>query len=141
MVKSVKQTDLYPKVLKELNYSFADVFIFDGFIISEIKQGVNFSWNNHAKYIVDDITCFLGTDGTELIYISNRIHSYSVVAIDWLKFFKHQYGLKGYYVVSNSQMSKLNLLVEQLFFKEKIMHFDSLFSAVHWVRTESHEIA
>lgn len=141
MVKSVKQTDLYPKVLKELNYSFADVFIFDGFIISEIKQGVNFSWNNHAKYIVDDITCFLGTDGTELIYISNRIHSYSVVAIDWLKFFKHQYGLKGYYVVSNSQMSKLNLLVEQLFFKEKIMHFDSLFSAVHWVRTESLEIA
>ena len=128
-MKSVKQTDLYPKVLKELNYSFADVFIFDGFIISEIKQGVNFSWNNHAKYIVDDITCFLGTDGTELIYISNRIHSYSVVAIDWLKFFKQQYGLKGYYVVSNSQMSKLNLLVEQLFFKEKIMHFDSLFSA------------
>ncbi|GGZ80880.1 hypothetical protein [Algibacter mikhailovii] len=141
MVKSVKQTNLYPKVLKELNYSFADVFIFDGFIISEIKQGVNFSWNNHAKYIVDDITCFLGTDGTELIYISNRIHSYSVVAIDWLKFFKQQYGLKGYYVVSNSQMSKLNLLVEQLFFKEKIMHFDSLFSAVHWVRTESLEIA
>ena len=140
-MKSVKQTDLYPKVLKELNYSFADVFIFDGFIISEIKQGVNFSWNNHAKYIVDDITCFLGTDGTELIYISNRIHSYSVVAIDWLKFFKQQYGLKGYYVVSNSQMSKLNLLVEQLFFKEKIMHFDSLFSAVHWVRTESLEIA
>ena len=138
---SVIQTDLYFSVIKELNYSFGDVFIFDGFVISEINEGINFSWNDHAKYIVEDITCFLGTDGSELIYISNRINSYSVVAIDWLKFFKHQYFLKRYYVVSESQLSKLNLLVEELFFRKKIKHFESIYSAVNWVRNDSLEIA
>ena len=67
---SVKQTDLYSDVLKELNYSFGDVFIFEGFIVSEIKQGINFSWNNHAKQIVDDVSCFLGTDKTLISYSS-----------------------------------------------------------------------
>jgi hypothetical protein len=138
---SVKQSDIYSEVLKELNYSFGDVFIFDGFVVSEIKRGINFSWNDHAKYIVEDISCFLGTDGSELVYISNRLNSYAVVAIDWLKFFKHQYFLKGYYIISDGKLSKLNLMVEELFFKKKIKHFDSLYSAINWIKNDSLEIA
>ena len=60
---SVKETDFYSEVLKEFNYSFGDVFIFDGFIVSEIKQGLSFSWDNHGKLIVDDVTVYLGTNG------------------------------------------------------------------------------
>lgn len=138
---SIKHSSLYLEVLKELNYSFGDVFIFDGFVVSEIKDGINFSWNDHAQYIVEDISCFLGTDGSELIYISNRVNSYAVVAIDWLKFFKHQYVLKGYYIVADGKLSKLNLMVEELFFKKKIKHFDSIYSAINWVRNDSLEIA
>jgi hypothetical protein len=138
---SVKQSNLYSEVLKELNYSFGDVFIFDGFVVSEIKQGINFSWNDHAKYIVEDISCFLGTDGSELIYISNRLNSYAVVPIDWLKFFKYQYFLKGYYIVADGKLSKMNLMVEELFFKKKIKHFVSLYSAINWIRNDSLEIA
>lgn len=138
---SVKETELYHSVLKEFNYSFGNVFVFHGFVVSEFKHGINISWNNHAKYMVEDIACFLGSNGDEIIYISNRINSYSLVALDWQKFFKHQYALKGYYVVSKSQSSKLNLLIEQLFFRNKIKHFDSIYAAVNWVRSDSLEIA
>ncbi|GAA4883630.1 hypothetical protein GCM10023311_02290 [Flaviramulus aquimarinus] len=138
---SVKQTNLYSEVLKELNYSFGDIFIFEGFIVSEIKQGINFSWNNHAKQIVEDVSCFLGTDGRDLVYISNRINTYAVVAIDWLKFFKNQYSLKGYYVVSNSKFSLMNLMVEELFFRNKIKNFKSIYSAVNWTKKGSAIVA
>ena len=41
---SVKETNLNSEVLKELNYAFGDVFIFNGFVISEFKSGINFNW-------------------------------------------------------------------------------------------------
>ena len=138
---SINQTHLKTEVLKELNYSFGDVFIFKGFIVSEIKSGVNFSWSEHANQIVQDVSCFLGTDGSDLIYISNRINSYAVVAMDWLKFFKNSYVLKGYYVVSDSPIGKLNLMVESLFFKNKIKSFSSLYSAINWAKKGTAEVA
>ena len=138
---SVKQSDLYSDVLKELNYSFGDVFIFNGFVITEIKQGVNVSWENHAKVMAEDVSCYLGTDGSDIVYISNRINSYAVMAADWLKFFKNNYLLKAYYIVSSSSQSKLNLLVENLFFKNKIKSFDSLYSAVNWAKKGMEEVA
>jgi len=141
VVVSVKQTELYPKVLKELNYPFGDIFIFNGFVISEIKNGMNISWKNHGKRITEDISCYLGTDGSDIIYISNRVNSYAIMAVDWLKFFKSNYYLKAYYVVSGSPSSKLNLLVENLFFNDKIKSFNSLFEAVNWAKKGNLEIA
>jgi hypothetical protein len=140
-VKSVKQTDLYQEVLKEFNYSFGTVYIFNGFVVSEINQGVNFSWNNHAKPIIEDVACYLGTDGRDIVYISNRINSYAVVALDWLKFFKNNYYLRGYYVVSSNNIGYLNLLIEELFFKNKIKNFDSIYAAVNTAKQANLEIA
>lgn len=131
-MKSVKQSHLYSKILKELNYPFGDVFIFNGFVISEIKQGVTVSWKKHAKRMVEDITCYLGTDGSDVVYISNRIHSYAVAPTDWLTFFKNNYYLKAYYIVSYSPNSRINIIMENLFFNNKIKSFSSLPEAVNW---------
>ena len=130
---SIKETNLYPNVIKELNYSFADIYIFKGYVISEIKEGIVFNWDNHAKAVVDDVTKFLNTDGGDLIYISNRINSYSVMAQDWIKFFKNCYKLKGYYVVSDRQTSIVGYMVENLFFKNKIKKFSSIYEAINWL--------
>ncbi len=138
---SVKETALYSEVRKELNYPFGDVFIFSGFVISEIKSGVNVTWQHHAKRIVDDVSCYLGTDGSDVIYISNRINSYAVMAVDWLKFFKSNYYLKAYYIVSDSPTSKIGIMVENLFFNNKIKSFNSLFEAVNWAKKGIVEVA
>ena len=133
-MKSIKETELYHEVLMELNYDFGDVFIFETFVVSEIKNGINVTWTNHGKRIVDDVVHFLGTDGKDIVYISNRVHSYSVVALDWVKFFSSNYTLKGYYIVSESPSSRLNIMIENLFFNNKIKTFNSLYSAVNWCR-------
>ncbi|TBN04744.1 hypothetical protein EYD45_05645 [Hyunsoonleella flava] len=140
-MESVKQTHFYSEVLKELNYPFGDVFIFKGFVVAEIKQGVVVSWMEHARHFVQDVAYYLGTDGKDVVYISNRINSYSVKAVDWLKFFKSDYSMKAYCVVSNNPMNKMNLMVENLFFNNKIKHFMSLYEAINWVKKELDEVA
>ncbi len=130
---SVKHTDLYLDVLLELNYDFGDVFILEGLIvISEIKAGVNVSWNLHGKQMAKDLTHFLGEHSKDVIYISNRINSYSVVALDWVKFFKNSYTIKAYYIISDKPNSKFNIMIENLFFNNKIKTFDSLHMAINW---------
>lgn len=137
---SIKQTHLYSETIKELNYHFGNVYIFDGFVVSEINEGVIFNWENNGKVIVQDVTSFLKTNGKDLVYISNRIHSYSVVATDWVKFFKASYALKAYCIVSNGKLGFMNYMVENLFFSKKIKRFNSIFEAVNWVKKNMIEI-
>ncbi|MFD1064171.1 hypothetical protein ACFQ1Q_13010 [Winogradskyella litorisediminis] len=133
---SLKESFFLNDVLKELNYSFGNVFIFDGFVISEINSGITFTWENHAKVIVDDVTSFLDTDGRDLVYISNRINSYAVKPNDWLKFFTNSYSLKGYGVVAQTKGSIMNTVIENLFFNKKIQRFQSLEAAIQWAKTK-----
>ncbi|MBU3822710.1 hypothetical protein KO566_11605 [Flavobacteriaceae bacterium XHP0103] len=137
---SIKQTDLYPEVVKELNYPFGDIFIFKGYLVSEIKEGVTFNWEDHGKVIVEDVVAFLKTDGRDLVYISNRINAYSVVAADWIKFFKRAYTLKAYCIVSQGKLGVMNYMVENLFFSKKIKRFNTVFEAVNWVKNNMTEI-
>ena len=129
---SVKHSAMYNDVIKEFNYSFCNVFLFDGFFISEINEGITFSWEDHAKLIAEDLSAFTGSNGDDLIYISHRIHSYAVKPNDWLKFFSHNYGLKGYGVIAYTQGSVLNTVIENLFLSKKIKRFSSLDAAVQW---------
>lgn len=138
---SIKETDIYSEVIKELNYSFGSIFIFKDFIVSEINRGVSFNWKEHGKQIVEDISCFLGTDGSDVIYISNRINLYAVVASDWLKFSNNSYFLKDYCIVSETKTSKLSLLVESLFYTNKIKRFNSIYTAINWVQNGLAEVA
>ncbi len=131
---SIRQTELFSEVIKELNYPFGNVFICKGFLVSEINEAVIFNWEDCGKVIVEDVSSFLGTDGKDLVYIYHRINSYSVVAADWVKFFKNAYTLKAYCIVSNSKLGVMNYMVEKLFFSKKIKRFNSIFEAINWVR-------
>ncbi|MCD2259841.1 hypothetical protein [Psychroserpens luteolus] len=129
---SVKETPFYDKVLKEFNYDFGDIFVFDGFILSEMKEGLTIGWEEHMIRMSEDIAQFTGNDGSDFIYISHRIHSYSIMPSDWLKFFKHSYTLKGYGIVGYTQGSILNAVIENLFFHKKIKRFSNLETAIQW---------
>lgn len=129
-MESIKTSNLYNHILKEINYPFGDVFIFDGYVVSEIKNGVVFTWENHAKQMAQDVADYFGTDGNDIIYISNRINTYSIMATDWLKFFKNSYSLKGYYVVGSNINATINLIFENLFFTSKIKRFEKIEAAV-----------
>ena len=138
MVRIV-DTKFYTRVLKEFNYPFADIFIFEKFIVSEIKVGVNFDYKN-AQEIINDICDFLGTEnGEQINYISNRVNSYSVMASDWAKFFRNSYSLKSYIIVSDKPKLS-NIFIEKLFFKGKIRHFKELDVAINFIEKDMVEI-
>ncbi len=54
-----------------MNYKFGDVFIFEGFVILVINDGISFSWEDHAQRIVKDVTDFTKCDSSDLIYLSH----------------------------------------------------------------------
>ena len=114
---SIKETHLYAEVIKE-------------FVVSEINEGQVFNWEK-AKLIAKDVFSFLDTNGADVIFISNRINSYSVVPLDWLKFYNQQYTLKAYCVVSQNKRS---IWLESLFYAKRIKHFNSIFEAVNFIR-------
>lgn len=136
---SVKEINLFSEVIKEFNYSFGNLYVFKNFVVSEMNQGENIAWDN-GKLMIDDITSYFDTNGEDIILISNRIHSYSVVAADWLKFFKQKYSLKAYCIVSANEAGTLNSAIEKLFFKKKIKHFKTLEEAVNFVKKNIIEI-
>ncbi|NNK82782.1 MAG: hypothetical protein HKO92_06640 [Flavobacteriaceae bacterium] len=131
---SVKTSHFYLQVIKELHYPFGNVYVFNGFLVSEINEGVIFSWDEHGKRVAEDVSCYLGTLGDNLIYISNRIHSYSVVASDWKKYYQNYKNLRGYYVVEEKKQGALNSLVESLFFNGNIKRFNSLEEAFNFTQ-------
>ncbi|MDO5981698.1 hypothetical protein [Flavivirga spongiicola] len=132
---SVKDTSLYSEVIKEFNHSFGSMFVFQGYMIVEINEGIVVNWEDHVKVFSNDIKKFVGTKGKDLILISNRINSYSVIASDWLKFFKNNYNLKAYLIVSNEKTANLGVMTENLFFNKKIKKFNSLYTAVNYVKS------
>ncbi len=54
-----------------MNYKFGDVFIFEGFVILVINDGITFSCEDHAQRIVKDVTGFTKCDSSDLIYLSH----------------------------------------------------------------------
>lgn len=111
---------------------YGSFFFFEGFIISEINEGVLFDWPK-AKEVIDLAYAHYGPN-PELVYISNRIHSYSVVPQDWLKFFSNKHPLIAMAVVARNKTSTINLMMEKLFFFSKIKKFNDLNSAIAWAK-------
>lgn len=132
---SLKETRFYNDVLKEINYPFADIYVFEGYVISEIKEGVVFSWEDHAKRIVSDVHEYTKNDGSDIVYLSHRINSYSLKPMDWLYFYKNSFNLKGYGVIGYSSFSFFNTVVENLFFNKKIRRFNELETAIQWAKS------
>ena len=133
-MKSVEHLPLYDKVQKTFHYKFGKFFFFDGYVISEINEGVIYSWEDHAQLVTSDISKY-SNDNTNLVYISHRLYSYSVVPNDWIKFFRNQFDLKAYAVVGYTDGGFLNMMIENLFFKKKIRRFTDLNQAINWAET------
>ncbi|GAA4271564.1 hypothetical protein U6A24_13340 [Aquimarina gracilis] len=133
-MKSIKDTSFYNDAIQVLSYSFGDYYLFENFIIGEVNKDIVFTWKDHAKSVVEEITSLYDQNGKDLVYISNRIHPYSVVPSDWIHFFKYSYSLKGYGIISYDQKGKLNTMFEKLFMRSKFRSFDNLSEAISWAK-------
>ncbi|MDF0706799.1 hypothetical protein [Flagellimonas okinawensis] len=67
-----------------------------------------------------------------IAYISNRINNYSVVPTDWLKFYKHRHQLEYYSIVAYNSSGLANVVLEKMFFPNKIRQFSKVEDAIKW---------
>ncbi|MDY8136155.1 hypothetical protein [Aquimarina sp. 2201CG5-10] len=133
----IRDSSFYKDVIQELEFSCGTYYLFDTFIVSEVDEGVVYTWEDHGKPIVEELTYLYENNGEDLVYIANRVHSYSVKANDWIKFFTSNYKLKGYGIVNYSSKGMLAALVEKLFMRNSFKNFDKLEDAIAWARSLS----
>ena len=127
-MKKLIETAYYNDVVSKLRYPFGDFYLFENFVISEIREDVVFTWKDHARQVVEEISAYYQNNGSDIVYISNRVNAYAVVPSDWLKFFKYSYSLKGYAVVAQTK----NSVLESLFMSSKMRNFPRLDDAIAW---------
>ncbi len=131
----VKDSSFYHDAIQELEYSWGTYYLFDTFIISEINEGVVYTWDDHAKPLVEELSELYDQKGENLVLISNRVHSFSVKPSDWIKFFKSGYKLKGYAIVSYTRRGLITSLIEKLFMRNSFQSFDNLEGAIAWAKS------
>ncbi len=133
-MRPLRETDYYKEAFQELNYPFGTFYLFESFVVAEIKKDVVFSWKAHAKPLVEELTNLYEQKGHDIVYISNRINPYSVVPSDWIHFFRHSYGLKGYAVVDSKPVGKRNSILEKIFMRSHMKTFTNLENAILWAK-------
>ena len=110
-------------------------YFLDGMVISEINEGITYSWEE-AKKVIQAVHKFYGPN-ISVCYISNRVNNYSVKPSDWLKFYKNNNVLNGYAVVTKSEQSWFNALMEKVFSAVEIKRFEDLYEAIEWAKIKN----
>ncbi len=131
----LKDSSFYHEAISERRYDCATYFLFDTYIVAEIDEGIVYTWDDHAEPIVAELSELYDQKGEGLVLISNRVHSYSVKPSDWIKFFRSDYKLKGYGIVSYSRKGLIASLVEKLFMRNSFRNFDNLAEAIAWAKS------
>lgn len=129
-MQRVKDLHFFKTIREIREYEFGVFYFFNGLVISEMNEGEIFDWSVTQK-IIGVANEVLGKD-KPFAYISNRINIYSVVPTDWLKFYKHHNQLEFYSVVTYNQSGLASLVLERMFYQNKIRQFCNLEDAIKW---------
>lgn len=130
-VEDSKYKQLYQK---KLSFDFGNFYIFDHYVIGEIFEDAHYNWEL-AEKAIEAVYDFYGTRSIKVSYISNRVHSYSINAQDWLRFFQDRHHLDAFAIVAYDKLRIMNVVLEKIFFHSRIKKFHSLDDAVAWIKT------
>lgn len=122
--------DLTQKPIIEHQIDLGRFVYYENFSIAEVSEGVHMSSENMETLllIANDV---YGTD-IPFVYISNRIHSYSVDPLGYYEAIKKFPNLIGYAIVSQNNRRRTLAGLEKLFIKKPVRIFDNLEKAVEW---------
>ena len=112
----------------DLGYS--EAFIFDEFIVNQIREGVTITPDHNLKLkeIIDR-----HFKNKPVVYISNRIFSYSVDPITYVGTSKI-HNLLAIAVVAETEINLKNARYEGTFYNNSFQVFKTLSEAIQWVQ-------
>ena len=136
----VKDTKYYNDALHVMTYPSGTYYLFDTFVIAEMKEGIVYTWEDHARQIVEELTHLYDHNGENIVYISNRVHSYSTRPSDWIKFYRSDFKLRAYGIVSYSKKSLMTAVMEKIFMRNRFQSFTSLDDAIAWAKSLTEKV-
>lgn len=115
---------------EEIKLPFGNFYLFDRIVVSELNEGIHFDWKR-VKILSDIIVRHYGNE-KKLVYISNRVNSYSIEPQLWVKFEKKYNLFISAGIVAYDKSGGLSVVLERLFSKESINRFRFLKEAMDW---------
>jgi len=118
---------------KEITFAFGTYYFLKNFVISEVNEGEDFTWEK-AKQVIDEILKFYKKN-TRICFIINRVNKYSVDPQNWIKAQKkHQFMAASAIVTYNNTSYKVTSL-EKYFSELEIKNCESLDKAIIWTQS------
>ncbi|MEM5566325.1 hypothetical protein WNY78_14480 [Psychroserpens sp. AS72] len=115
-----------------------DLYFFKKFVVCEFNEGVNINFENFNEAKIEIEKQY---GNTSFGFISNRIHSYSILVTDAPIFNKTFKNVKAYATVTYSDLASKVFEIENHFFKFNRRNFDNLENAIQWVEHNLKETA
>ena len=116
-------------IIKYYNFDDSELFIFDEFIINQIKEGsvIEPHHNDKLNEIIQK-----HFSGKNIVYISNRVKSYSVNPLTYKDTSKIP-NLVAIAMIPKPEIMRKNAEYEKKFFDTPYEIFDSLSRSIEWV--------
>ena len=123
-------SDLKQKPIAEYKLDLGRFVFFKNISIAEVSEGthVTFEKLSNMLQIAEGV---YGND-MPFVYISNRIHSYSIDPLGYYEAIKLFPNIKAYAIVSQNKQRRALAVLEKLFIKKPIRVFDNLEKASAW---------
>ncbi|HUH29307.1 hypothetical protein [Gelidibacter sp.] len=118
-------------IITYYNFEDSEVFIFDDFIINQVKEAVVIE--PHHNDIFNEVVQ-KHFSGKNMVYISNRVKSYSVNPLIYPEAEKIP-NLIAIAIIPKTALMRRNAEYEQEFFDKPYEIFDSLSEAIVWVHS------
>ena len=114
---------------KYLDLDYSEVFIFDDFIVKQIKEGEHVDERHF-----DELKLLIETHfkNKPLVYISNRIHSYSISPLVYNKLSELD-NILGIAIIASNTLIDKNAKFEKNFCSKPFEIFSNLSEACVWV--------
>ena len=123
-------------MLHYYDLKISETFIYENYLINQIKEGIHIE-PCHAKLLKEVLEKHF--TNTPMIYISNRMNSYSVDPMIYKKISKYENLIAMAIVVYDK--SRLDVAeIERQFFEKTFMIFESLKDAIVWTYQELEKI-
>ena len=115
-------------IIKYYNYEDLELFVFDEFIINQIKEGAVIQ-PDHNNIINDTVKKHFS--GKNMVYISNRVKSYSVNPLIYAETEKIP-NLVAIALIPKTKLMRRSAEYERKFFDKPYEIFDNLSNAMEW---------
>lgn len=127
---SIADSPYYEKLIFKKTIDLGDLYFFKNFLVCEFNEGININFDNFNEAKTEIEKRF---GNMEFGFISNRIHSYSILVTDAPIFNEIFKNLKAYATVTYSELASKVFEVENHFFKFNRRNFNNLQEAIQWV--------